>query len=89
MPLPTILFGVLLAGAYGAAFHLWRGGGPGKLLLFLLLAQAGFWLGDYAGYTLNWTFASVGVLNAGMGSLGAALFLLVGNFLSAIQVRPR
>jgi len=89
MPLPTLLFGVLLAGAYGAGFHLWRGGGVGKLILFLVLAQAGFWLGDYVGFSLNWTFAPLGILNAGMGSLGAILFLLAGNFLSGIQVRQK
>jgi hypothetical protein len=54
--------------------------------LFVLLAWLGFWAGHFAGSLLDWTFASVGPLNAGMGTLGAAIFLLVGEWLSRVQV---
>ena len=86
MTFPAILFGFVLSSAYGAAFHFWKGGGLNKLVLFVLLAWLGFWAGHFAGNALDWTFASVGPLNTGMGTLGAAVFLLVGEWLSRVQV---
>lgn len=86
MPIPSLLFGIFLACAYGAGFHLWRGGSLGRLALYLALAQTGFWLGDLLGWQMNWTFSAIGILNVGMASLGAAFFLLIGDFLSRIQI---
>ena len=87
MTLPTILFGILLSSAYGAAYHVFRGGSIRWLTFFLLLAWAGFWGGDLLGWQMRWTFASVGELNVGIGTLGAAVFLLAGDFLSRIRLR--
>ncbi|GAB4501048.1 MAG: hypothetical protein Fur0035_05890 [Anaerolineales bacterium] len=86
MPIPTLLFGVFLACAYGAGFHLWRGGSLGRLALYLFLALTGFWLGELLGWQMDWTFGAIGILNVGAASLGAALFLFVGDFLSRIQI---
>jgi hypothetical protein len=86
MTFPAILFGFVLSSAYGAAFHFWKGGSLNKLVLFVLLAWLGFWAGHFAGTALDWSFASVGPLNTGMGTLGAAVFLLVGEWLSRVQV---
>jgi hypothetical protein len=87
MPLPTILFGILLSSAYGAAYHLWRGGSLRRLALFLVLGWAGFWGGEWAGWSLGWDFASVGTLHAGAGTLGALVLLLAGDFVSRIRLR--
>jgi hypothetical protein len=86
MTLPTILFGILLSSAYGAAYHVFRGGSVRWLTFFLLLAWTGFWGGDLLGWQMRWTFASVGELNVGIGTLGAAIFLLAGDFLSRIRL---
>jgi len=56
-------------------------------VLFLVLAWAGFWVGDTLGWLLGWNFGAVGLLNVGMGTLGAGLFLLVGDFVSRIRLR--
>jgi hypothetical protein len=85
MPLPTILFGVVLSTFYGALFHFLRGGSQRKLLIDLALAWAGFWLGDSLGWYMGWTFASVGVLNAGMGTVLSAIFLLAGDLISSLR----
>ena len=85
MPMPTILFGVLLSTLYGGLYHLIRGGPVRKLLLFLVLAWAGFWLGDFLGWFLGWTFASVGVLNAGAGTVLAFVFMGLGDLASLAQ----
>jgi hypothetical protein len=86
MPLPTIIFGILLSTLYGGLYHLIRGGRARRLLLFLVLAWAGFWLGDSLGWLLGWTFGPIGMMNAGMGTLGAFLFLILGDLVSRIQI---
>lgn len=86
MTFPAIFFGLLLSTAYGAAFHFWKGGSLPKMLLFLLLAWLGFWLGHAADSLLEWRFAPLGPINAGMATLGSALFLFVGEWLSRVEV---
>lgn len=86
MTFPAVFFGVLLSTAYGAAFHFWKGGSLLKMLLFLVLAWAGFWLGHLAGALLGWGFAPLGPIHAGMATLGSALFLFVGEWLSRVEV---
>ncbi len=85
MTIPAIFFGILVSTFLGASFHLWKGGSIGRLLLYILLAWAGFWGGHLLGGVLNWTFASVGPLNFGMAVLGAALILGVGYWFSLVK----
>ena len=89
MPIPTILFGVLLAIFWGAIFHFLRGGSTRRLISFLLLSLAGFWIGDTVAYNSSWSFLSVGVLNAGMGSLFSIAFLMVGELLAGLLTAAR
>ncbi|RMF50969.1 MAG: hypothetical protein D6755_00400 [Anaerolineae bacterium] len=83
MTLPAFLFFSLLGLLYGALFHLWRGGNAGLLLLYLLLAWSGFWIGHAAGAMLDWTFWRVGPVNLGMATLTSLIFLLLGHWLSS------
>jgi hypothetical protein len=86
MTLPAFIFGLLISTLYGAVFHLWRGGGLGRLILYLILGWTGFWAGQaLAGY-LNWTFASLGPLHLGLATLTSILFLAVGYWLSLVEV---
>ena len=86
MTLPALLFGMVLASIYGAAFHFWKGGSLGKLLLYLILAWVGFWAGDLAGALLKWDFAAVGPIDTGMATLGSAAVLFLGEWLSRVEV---
>jgi uncharacterized membrane protein YeaQ/YmgE (transglycosylase-associated protein family) len=86
MTIPALLFGILLSTLYGAAFHFWRGGDKKRLILYILLAWAGFWLGQILGTKLGWSFAEVGPLNLGMATLGALIFLGAGYWLSLVEV---
>ena len=81
MTLPSILIGIVISSLYGAAFHLWRGGNLGRLLLFLILAWFGFWLGHILGYLFGWDFLSLGPLNFGVATLVAILLLGFGSWL--------
>jgi uncharacterized membrane protein YeaQ/YmgE (transglycosylase-associated protein family) len=86
MTIPAVIFGIILSTLYGAAFHFWRGGDKKRLVLYILLSWVGFWLGQFIGTSLGWTFAEVGALNVGMATLGAGLFLGVGYWLSLVEV---
>jgi hypothetical protein len=86
MTLPAFLFAVIVSSFYGAAFHFWRGGGLGQLLLFLILGWLGFWVGHAIANGTGWQLMRVGALNLGVGSLASAFFLFVGNWLAHIEV---
>jgi hypothetical protein len=85
MTIPAVFFGVLVSTCIGAGFHLIKGGGIGRLALYILLAWVGFWAGHFLGQFLDWTFLSVGPLCFGMALAGCFLVLLVGYWLSLIR----
>jgi hypothetical protein len=86
MTLPSILFGIVLSTTYGTAFHLWKGGSLKKMFLYVVLAWLGFLLGHIVGGLLKWSFAAVGPINAGMATLGSAIFLFLGEWLSRVEI---
>jgi hypothetical protein len=85
MNIPIILFGIVLSTLFGAAFHVWRGGGINRLILYLILGWLGFWIGHFAGNLLGWNFGSIGQLRLGMATLACFLFLSVGYWLSLVD----
>jgi len=87
MTLPSFLLGIVISSLYGAIFHLWRGGGLGRLILYIILAWIGFWIGHFVGNALNWTFFSLGPLRLGTATLGTLIFLGVGYWLSLVETR--
>lgn len=89
MTLPTLVFGFTLSTLLGALFHLWRGGGAGRLLFYLLLGWAGFWSGQWLASRFGWSFDKIGQLHVGFASLGSLLFLLIGYWLSLVRVEKK
>jgi hypothetical protein len=87
MTLPTLLFGLLVALLYGALYHLLRGGGFWRLLLFFSLSIAGFILGHWIGIWRQWTFIPLGALNLGLSTLGSFMLLAVGDWLSRLEAK--
>jgi len=87
MTFPSIVLGLVLAALYGAIFHLWKNGGFGRLLLYLLISCVGFWVGHSIGVYLNWRFLFLGPLNAGLATVMSILFLFLGDWLSRIEIR--
>lgn len=82
MTIQAVLLGMIAPIFFGAVFHLWRGGATWRLGLYILLAEAGFWVGHLAGTNLGWEFLKVGSLQMGIGTIGAILFMLLGHWLS-------
>ncbi len=85
MTLPAFLFGLLVATLMGAVFHLWKGGGLGRIILYIGLAWLGFWGGHYLGGRLGWTFWNIGPLNFGMAILVGIVTIFVGYWLSLVS----
>jgi hypothetical protein len=89
MTLPSIIFGIVISSLYGAIFHLYRGGGFGHLLLYLIMAWFGFWIGHLIGNNLGWTFLSLGPLNLGMATISAAIMMVLGYWLSLVDLKNK
>ena len=91
LPLPSIMLGLIISSLLGAAFHLWKGGGPGRLILDLLLGWLGFWFGQFIASRLQINLFNLGSLHLGPALLMGFIFLLVGNWLSGGEPerRPR
>ena len=85
MTLPSFIIGIVISSLYGTAFHLWRGGGFWRLILYILLAWVGFWVGHTFGNWLGITIFSLGPLRLGTATLGAALTLGLGYWLSLVE----
>ncbi len=87
MTLPAVLFGLMIALLIGALFHIWRGGGGGRLLFYLGLSVGGFFAGHYLGSWRNWILFPVGPLDLGLGIIGSLVFLMAGYWLSLVEIR--
>ena len=87
MSIPSFFLALIIASLLGALFHLWRGGGPSRIFFYLILAWAGFFAGHFLAARRGWILFSLGALNAGMASLGALIFLFVGDWLGKLDAR--
>jgi len=87
MTLPTLLFAILIALFYGSVYHLIRGGGFWRLILFFGLSVFGFAMGHLIGLWRGWIFIPLGSLNFGLSSLGSIMVLILGDWLSRVEAR--
>ena len=85
MTIPSIIIGIVISSLYGVAFHLWRGGGLGRLILYIVLAWIGFWIGHIIGNSQGWTFVSLGPLRLGAATVGSIITLGFGYWLSLVE----
>ncbi len=86
MTLPAYLLGLLYALLIGSLFHVWRDGGAGRLVLYLVLSVAGAATGQLLGNWLNLIVFAVGPLNLGLVTIGSLVFLGVGYWLSLVEI---
>ena len=86
MTLPSLLFALLLALLYGAVYHLVRGGGFWRLLLYFLLSMFGFAVGHLVGQWRGWVWIPLGSLNLGLSTLGSLILLVFGDWLTRFEV---
>lgn len=86
MTFPAVVFGIVLSTGYGTAFHFWKGGSLFRIFLYIILSWLGFWIGHFIGGALGWSFAAAGPINAGMATLGSAVFLFFGEWLGRVEI---
>jgi hypothetical protein len=89
MTLPALLFGILISSLYGAAFHLFRGGGAGRLILYIILAWIGFWVGQLIASQIGISLINIGPLHLGIATLSSWLFLGIGHWLSLVEIKDK
>ncbi len=82
MTMPSFLLAFVVASLCGTLFHVWRGGGPGRILFYLVLAWLGFLGGVFLALWQNWVLLPIGSLDVGTGSIGAILSLFLGDWLA-------
>ncbi len=86
MTFPAFIFSFFLALIFGSFLHLWRGGSPGKLVLYLVLSLIGFFGGHIIANILSLQFFQVGTINLGFGILGSIVLLALGYWLSLVDI---
>ena len=88
MTLPSTLFALLIALLYGALYHLLRGGGFWRLIFDLVMSILGFVMGYFVGFGFGWLLFPLGSMDLGPASIGSLVFLVGGDWLSRIEVKP-
>jgi len=88
MTLPAFLIALLIAFLYGALYHVFRGGGLWRLIFYLGLSALGFTVGYLIGYWLGLPLIPIGSMDLGSASIGSLIFLVGGDWLSRIEVKP-
>lgn len=86
MTIPAIFLGFVLSTFYAAGFHLLRGGGAAHFLFYIVLSWLGFWGGHFLAEFLGWSFFKIGPLNLAFATIGSGIFLLIGRWLSRVEV---
>ena len=85
---PGLALSAILSTAYGAVFHLWRGGGYRMLLRYLVAAWGGFALGQPVGWLGGWAFLMVGQVHVLEGTLGSGALLMIAYWLTMSPSKP-
>lgn len=85
--LPTLIFGFVISTLIGVLFHVWRGGGLFRLILYIFLAWIGFWMGHFIAEYLHISLIKVGQLNLGLAIIFSLIFLGIGYWLSLLPQR--
>ena len=87
MTLPSALLGATCALLIGTLFHLVVDGGAARLILYMILSTIGFGAGQWIASSQHWSFLPVGPLQLGPSVLGSMAALLLGHWLSKVNVR--
>ncbi|MCX6059526.1 MAG: hypothetical protein NTW69_15420 [Chloroflexi bacterium] len=85
MTIPSLLLALTIALLFGVLYYLIRGGSGWWFLLSIGLSVVGFALGELIGMWRGWTFFALGSINIGMGILGSAILLGIGDWLGRVS----
>lgn len=85
MTLQSVILGTCVATLLGALFHLWRGGNWVYLVVYLIAANLGFWIGHWVAGAVSWNAGRIGPLNLTGAVGGSVLFLLIAYWLARVD----
>lgn len=77
----ALIFGFLIATAYGSAFHVMVGGSVRHIPIYLVASWVGFALGHLVGQAMGLDWLKLGVVYFFSASLGSWLALIVSRFI--------
>jgi hypothetical protein len=78
---PALILSLIIASAYGALFHVWKGKTAKDLLIYLAAGLAGFGLGQLVGNTLGLGIFMIGEVHVVEASLICWLILFIAKWL--------
>ena len=78
---PALVLSLIIASAYGALFHLWKGKTAKDLLIYLAAGLGGFGLGQLVGNTLGLGIFTIGQVHVVEASLMCWFILFIANWL--------
>ena len=78
---PYTLFAILIGGAYGAAFHIWKGKNVADILYYCTAGIIGFTLGQFLANFFGWTLLLVGPIHILEASVTAWVALFLARWL--------
>ncbi len=86
MTFPTLLLAFVISLLCGALFHFFRNGNGWRLLYYFSISLLGFIIGQWVHRWQGWNLIRFGSLDIGLGVVGCLMFLLLGDWLSRIEV---
>jgi uncharacterized membrane protein YeaQ/YmgE (transglycosylase-associated protein family) len=89
MTIPNLLIAFLISILIGVIFHIIRGGNGWRLLTYILISCVGFFVAQWLGESLGWSLYPLGALDAGLGVVGSALLLIIGEWLLRVQPKKK
>ena len=78
---PALVLSIMVASAYGALFHVWKGKTVKDLLIYLAAGLIGFGLGQLVGNTLDLRIFMIGQIHVVEASLMCWLILFIAKWL--------
>jgi hypothetical protein len=59
------------------------------MIYYILLSATGFWCGHYIASHYGWSFGKLGTLYAGSAIIFCLFFLVIGHWLSLVEVKSK
>lgn len=79
---PNLFIGILASALTASLFHLWKNGGPGKLIIYLIFAFLGYLLFSAIFALVEIEVFRIGPYDPGAGMIGAVIFLFFSHWLT-------
>ncbi len=87
MTVPGALLGLVVSSVVGLLYHLVRGGGYKRLLLYVTCSWIAFFAGHWLGALIGWTSLRWGSLNMLPALFATVLVLILADIMAGPRIR--